>query len=375
MGFLNIILQFLLTYNSYGAKKDRCMYIRATGNISPQKTFGHQPLVDVVAYSSNRLACIEPDYKDFIDPKQIRRMSRIIRMGVAAAMECLQEADIKIPAAIVTGTAYGCLEDTNSFLSKMVEFNEELLTPTAFIQSTHNTIGAQIGLMLQCNNYNNAFVHRGFSFESALLDGMMLLKENEATNVLIGAIDEITNTSHAILNRMGLYKQGPVSNLDIYNTKTKGTIAGEGAAFFLLANDPSTTDYAKLDGLHTFYKPDGIDEIEKQIVSFIERQSISMKDIDLIITGKNGDATGDEVYEQLAHTVFNNKDSINYKYLCGEYPTAAAFAMWLAANIVRSGKVPQALNYTGSEEKKIKRVLIYNHYQGIHHSLSLLSAC
>ncbi len=351
------------------------MYIRATGNISPQKTFGHQPLVDAVAYTSNRLACIEPDYKDFIDPKQIRRMSRIIRMGVAAAMECLQEAEVKVPDAIVTGTAYGCLEDTNSFLSKMVEFNEELLTPTAFIQSTHNTIGAQIGLLLQCNNYNNAFVHRGFSFESALLDGMMLLKDNEATNVLIGAIDEIINPSHAILNRLGLYKQGSVSNLDIYKTKTKGTIAGEGAAFFLLANDASATDYAKLNGLHTFYKPDGIDEIEKQIVSFLQRQSISMNDIDLIITGKNGDAGGDKIYDQLAQTVFNNKNSVNYKHLCGEYPTAAAFAMWLAANIVKSGKLPPALHSAGSAEGSIKRVLIYNHYQGIHHSLSLLSAC
>lgn len=352
------------------------MYISATGNISPQKTFGHQPLVDTpVEYTGNRLTCIEPDYKEFIDPKQIRRMSRIIRMGVASAMECLQEAGIKVPDAIVTGTAYGCLEDTNSFLSKMVEFNEELLTPTAFIQSTHNTIGAQIGLMLQCNNYNNAFVHRGFSFESALLDGMMLLKENEATNVLVGAIDEITNSSHTILNRLGLYKQEPISNLDIYKTNSKGTIAGEGAAFFLLANEPSATDYAKLDGLHTFYKPEGITEIEKQIVSFLERQSISIYDIDLIITGMNGDAGGDKVYEQLAQSVFNNKNSINYKYLCGEYPTAAAFAMWLGATTIKSGSMPAGLAFNGSNKNKIKRILIYNHYLGIHHSLSLLSAC
>jgi 3-oxoacyl-(acyl-carrier-protein) synthase len=351
------------------------MYIRATGNISPQKTFGHQPLADVVAYTGNRLDCIEPDYKEFINPKQIRRMSRIIRMGVAAAMECLQEAGCKLPDAIITGTAYGCLEDTNSFLSKMVEFNEELLTPTSFIQSTHNTIGAQIGLMLQCNNYNNAFVHRGFSFESALLDGMMLLKENEATNVLVGAIDEITNTSHTILNRLGLYKQGEVSNLDIYKTKTKGTIAGEGAAFFLLANEASVTDYAKLDGLHTFYKPGGIAAMEEQILSFVERQSISMDDIDLVITGKNGDAATDTVYDQLAQTVFKNKNPINYKYLCGEYPTAAAFAMWLGVTIIRSGKLPAALNYSGSTDKRIERILIYNQHQGIHHSLSLLSAC
>ncbi len=352
------------------------MYIRAIGNISPQKTFGHQPLVDApVEYFGNRLACIEPDYKDFIDPKQIRRMSRIIRMGVAAAMECLQEAGVEKPDAIVTGTAYGCLEDTNSFLSKMVEFKEELLTPTAFIQSTHNTIGAQIGLLLQCNNYNNAFVHRGFSFESALLDGMMLLKEKDATNVLVGAIDEITNSSHTILNRLGLYKQGSVSNLDIYKTKTKGTISGEGAAFFLLATAPSATDYAKLDGLHTFYKPDGITEIEKQISSFLERRALSMADVDLIITGKNGDAASDEVYYRLTETVFSNKDIVDYKYLCGEYPTAASFAMWLAATTIKSGKLPAALNYAATQDKKINRILIYNHYQSIHHSLSLLSAC
>jgi 3-oxoacyl-(acyl-carrier-protein) synthase len=352
------------------------MYIRATGNISPQKTFGHQPLVDApVEYTGNRLACIEPDYKNFIDPKQIRRMSRIIRMGVAAAMECLQEAGVKIPDAIVTGTAYGCLEDTNSFLSKMVEFNEELLTPTAFIQSTHNTIGAQIGLMLQCNNYNNAFVHRGFSFESALLDGMMLLQEKDASNVLVGAIDEITNTSHTILNRLGLYKQGQLSNLDIYKAKTNGTIAGEGAAFFLLAAEPLTTDYAKLDGLYTFYKPEGINEIEKQIAAFLEMHSVSITDVDLIITGKNGDASSDKGYDQLAKTVFINKDIVNYKHLCGEYPTAASFALWLAATAIKAGKLPAALNYNSSTEKKIERILIYNHYQGIHHSLSLLSAC
>lgn len=352
------------------------MYIRATGNISPQKTFGHKPLAEApVVYTGNRLAAIEPDYKEFIDPKQIRRMSRIIRMGVASAMECLQEANIKVPDAIVTGTAYGCLEDTNSFLSKMVEFNEELLTPTSFIQSTHNTIGAQIGLLLQCNNYNNAFVHRGFSFESALLDGMMLLKENEAQNVLVGAIDEITNTSHTILNRLGLYKQGEVSNLDIYKTKTKGTIAGEGASFFMLANEPSATDYARLDALHTFYKPEGIAEIEQQINSFLEDQHISIKDINLIITGKNGDAGTDEVYESLSKSVFTDKETINYKHLCGEYPTAAAFAFWLAANILKPGKVPAIFKNKNLSETTIKKILVYNQYQGIHHSLSLLSAC
>jgi len=352
------------------------MYIRATGNISAQKTFGHPPfLAEAVEFSGNRLACTEPDYRDIIDPKLIRRMSRIIRMGVAAATECLQEAKLSKPDAIITGTAYGCLDDTGSFLTKMVEFKEELLTPTAFIQSTHNTIGAQIGLMLQCNNYNNAFVHRGFSFESALMDAMMLLKEGAAANVLVGAIDEITHISHAILSRMGLYKNGPVSNLDLYKTNDRGTIAGEGASFFLLAGEPSETDYAKLDALQTIYKPKGITEIEQQVLSLLESQAISLNDIDLIITGRNGDKASDKLFDELDKTIFKGKASVNYKHLCGDYPTSTGFATWLAANIIKTGSIPAALNYTGSKEDKPKRILVYNHYQHIHHSLFLLSAC
>lgn len=352
------------------------VFIRATGNISPQKSFGHPPfLPDIVEYSRNRLVCIEPDYKEIIDVKLIRRMSRIIRMGVAAAMECLQEAGITIPDAIVTGTAYGCLEDTALFLTRMVEFNEELLTPTAFIQSTHNTIGAQIGLMLQCNNYNNAFVHRGFSFESALLDGLMLLKEGEAEHVLAGAIDEITDISYAILSRMGLYKREPVSNLALFPSGSRGTIAGEGSSFFLLANVPSTTDYAKLDALSTFYKPVGIKEIEDRISSFLSTHSITPDDLDLVITGRNGDKSSDEIFDKLEQTIFAGNNSINYKHLCGEYPTASAFALWMAAGIIKTGSVPAVLKYTQPKKNKPRRILIYNHYLRLHHSLFLLSAC
>jgi 3-oxoacyl-[acyl-carrier-protein] synthase II len=349
-------------------------YIRATGNISPQKTFGHLPLLrELVMQQGNRMRCAEPDYNAFIDVKMIRRMSRIIKMGVAAAMECLQEAGVTNPDAIVTGTAYGCLEDTGIFLKKMVEQNEEMLTPTAFIQSTHNTIGAQIALLLQCHRYNNTFVHRGFSFESALLDAMMLLEESNAANVLVGAVDEITDISHAILSRFGLYKKDNIIITDLFKTSSRGGIAGEGAAFFLLSNQPSENNYAVINGLHTFYKPAANNQIEQEIKSFLNNHSLTINDIDLIITGRNGDKKGDMIYQQLAYSVFKNIPTIPYKHLCGEYPTSTAFALWLAASIIKSGSLPGLFNL--SVQPKIKRILIYNHYQNIHHSLLLLSAC
>ncbi len=352
------------------------MYIRATGNISPQHTFGDVPFLEnITEHTGTALNCTEPDYKNYIDPKMIRRMSRIIRMGVAAASACLKEAGIQVPDAIITGTAYGCLQDTDTFLSKMVEQKEELLTPTAFIQSTHNTIGAQIGLMIKSNNYNNAFVHRGFSFESALLDGIMLLMENPVSNVLVGAIDEITVNSHEILKRFGLYKQAPVSNLELLKQSTKGTMAGEGAAFFLLANTASDNDYAQLNAMHTFYKPSGIKEIEDEINGFLSANQLSISDVDLVITGRNGDIQNDLVYDKLQQTIFNNSMSVNFKNLCGEYPTATAFALWMAAKVLHTGSLPALPDLQQQEAKMINRILIYNHYQQKHHSLLLVSAC
>lgn len=349
------------------------LYIRATGNVSPQKTFGHPDfLSEPVAHIGNRLNCVEPDYKTFIDVKLIRRMSRIIKMGVAAAMECLQEAEVNVPDAIVTGTAYGCLEDTGIFLTKMVEQKEELLAPTAFIQSTHNTVGAQIALMLHCHGYNNVFVHRNFSFEIALQDAMMLINEKEAANVLVGGIDETTDISHAILSRFGLYKMEPVTNIDLFDNLSKGTIAGEGAAFFLLTDQPSDNNYARLDALETFYKPENI---TNSISSFLSNHSVSVSDIDLIILGRNGNVTEDRIYDQMEQSIFKNMDVVNYKHLSGEYPTSTSFALWVAANIIKVNSIPKVLKYAGTKENAIKKILIYNHSHNTHHSLLLISAC
>ena len=351
-------------------------YIRSSGNISPQRTFGQVGIPEEpVVHSGNRMNCIEPDYAKIIDTKLIRRMSRIIKMGIAAATSCLREAGINSPDAIITGTAYGCLQDTEIFLTKMIENKEEQLSPTAFIQSTHNTAGAQIALLLHCHGYNNTFVHRGFSFESALLDAIMLLQENERTHVLVGGLDEITDSSHLILSRFRLYKREPDSNLDLYRSNSNGTIAGEGAAFFLLTNQTFPGDKAALEGIATFYKPADLDEIKKNILAFLSLHSTRMEDLDLIITGMNGDKKGDEIYKQLIDSVFQNMPIANFKNLCGEYPTATAFGLWMGAAILSSGIVPEFVRFKSFLVKPIRKVLLYNHYQNTHHSLFLLSAC
>ncbi len=352
------------------------VYIRSAACISPQKTFGKGPLLtEVTEYNGTRLGAIEPNYAEFIDPKLIRRMSHIIRMGVTAAIECLNEGNSNMPGAIISGTAYGSLADTVTFLTRLIELNEELLPPTAFIQSTHNTVAAQIALMLKCHQYNNTFVHKGISFESALLDAVLLLKDNEADNILVGGVDEMTEASFVILSRLGLYKRWPVSNLSLFKTSSNGTIGGEGAVFFLLSDKPSADNLAELIGIQTFYKPTDANEIEQKIITFLALHELQIDDIDLVITGKNGDLKNDKIYLQLSNSVFCNTTLVNYKHLCGEYPTSSAFALWLASSMIKKEEVPLVVMERSSKKVNPKKVLIYNHYFNVYHSLMLVSAC
>jgi len=347
-------------------------YIRAASCISAQHTFETEAFLnDVTAYTGTRLTAIEPDYKSFIDPKQIRRMSRVIKMGVTAAQVCLKNGGVDMPGAIITGTAYGCIEDTVTFLTRIIEMQEEMLPPTSFIQSTHNTVAAQIALMLQCHSYNNTFVHKGVSFENALVDALMLLNEGDADNILVGGTDEMTDAAFKILSRLGLYRRWPVSNLGLYQPAGNGTIGGEGAAFCLLSSQKNQTNLAELTGVKTFFKLGDTKAIEEQISRFLAMHALTMADIDLVITGRNGDTRNDAVYDNLA-VYFGGAKTGNYKHLCGEYPTSTAFALWLAANCIKKGTVPATVAQSKVQPKK---VLIYNHYFNTYHSLMLLTAC
>ena len=348
------------------------IFIRSSACISAQKTFGTDGFLDdIVEYTGTRFTVIEPDFKEYIDPKLIRRMSSVVKRGVAAAQECLNAAKVEMPGAVITGTALGCLEDTVTFLTRMVEQNEELLPPTAFIQSTHNTVAAQIALMLQCHEYNNTFVQKGMSFESALFDAIMLLKEQEADNILVGGTEEMVDASFKVLTRLGLYRRWPASNLSLFETESKGTMGGEGSVFFLLTDKSSVDNLAELTAVKTLYRPANIEE---SIATFLEENSVKIDDIDLVITGRNGDVRNDDTYKQLNSSIFKHTALANYKHLCGEYPVSSSFALWLASNIIKKAIVPEVIF-----EKKVnnfapKKVLIYNHYQNKYHSLMLLAA-
>jgi hypothetical protein len=290
-------------------------------------------------------------------------MSRVIKMSVSAALRCVDRAKVQ-PDAIITATGLGCLADTERFLDAVTE-NELRLNPTPFIQSTFNTAGAQIAFMLGNNGYNNTYVHRGLSFESALLDAKMQIDEG-VSNVLAGCFDETTDISFDIMRRLGFWKDGLTDSNSLYANPGKGTASGEGASFFMLSKQPpDDRPQIRITGLHLLNTTD---------MQFDDcPASMRKNDVDLLILGNNGDAEYDKIYRQFISSRYTDKPYCFFKNLCGEYFTASGFALYLAFCIMTMQKLPEGVVCHGSISPEINSILIYNHFQNINHSLIIVT--
>ena len=347
-------------------------YIHGIGTVSAQQPVAADRMLlqAPLDYVGDKLSCVEPDYTAYFDVRQLRRMSRIIKMGMVAGMDALKESGVKVPDGIITGTGYGCLEDTGVFLTKMIGNHEQALNPTPFIQSTHNTIGSQLALLLQCQGYNQTYTQRALSFEHALIDAGMLLAGQRGQHLLVGSADEITPVSHALLRRFGILRRESAHSLALFTSGNRGTLNGEGAAYFVLSDTP-TQGSIKIEAVSTLFKPSSV-EIDREIDAVLSVGGISAGEVDVVLSGQCGDEQFDNGMHAAISGRFSEAMLAAFKHLTGEFPTASALALAMAARFMQAEDVPNVM-VTRHAERTPKRVLIYNRYLGIYHSLILLS--
>ena len=186
-------------------------------------------------------AGLRRDIKELIPEMNLRRrMSRVVKSGVAAGIESLLEfGDRAAVEAVVTATGLGCIADSEKFLDSLIANEERMLNPTPFIQSTFNTVGAQIALLRGLHCYNTTYANRWTSFENALTDAALRIGAGLSRAVLVGAFDETTPSAWIILQRLGVAQQGGW---------------GESSIFFVLTAEAFDTSVAAITGIRF---PDG----------------------------------------------------------------------------------------------------------------------
>lgn len=347
------------------------VYINSAACISAQDTLNENFFRNLKPeHSVQVLKAIEPNYKEFIPPAASRRMSKTVKMSSVASQYALKEAGIENPDAIITGTGMGCSQDSEKFLKNVLDNHEEFLTPTYFIQSTHNTVAGQIALGLQCHAYNFTYVNTSSSLEFSFLDGKLQINDGEAENVLVGSTDEQTERVMELYKLNKTIKKEENLPVDFLNSETEGVIWGEGASFFVLGKDKTESSYAQLTGIQITNKLD-LDKTQEFIEDFLAKNNLTSNDIDAVILGFSGDVKSD-VYYKNAMDLFENSALLYYKHLSGEFNTASGFSTFMACHILKNQEIPEVMLINDLKKEEIKNVLLYNHLGGNDHSLVLL---
>lgn len=347
------------------------VYINSAACISVQDTLNENFSEHLKPENSTQvLKAIEPNYKEFIPPAMIRRMSKTVKMSSVASTLALKEAGIEKPDSIIVGTGMGCSQDSEKFLKNVLENNEEFLTPTFFIQSTHNTVAGQIALGLQCHGYNFTYVNTSSALEFSLLDAKLQILDGEAENVLVGSTDEKTDRIMELYQLSNTIKKEENLPSDYLNSKTEGVIWGEGSSFFVLGKEKTENSYGQLKDIQITNKLES-DETEKFIREFLVKNNLKNEEIDAVILGYSGDSKSD-IYYKHASEIFQNSSLLYYKHLSGEFNTASGFSMFIACQILKNQEIPKVMMINDIKKDEIKNVLLYNHLKGDDHSLILL---
>ncbi len=337
--------------------------------ISPQFSFPETDFTAVRESKDNLLSVIEPDYPGI--PAGIkRRMGKSVRMAVGVALPLLESHPQ--PDGIVIATANGGMEDCIKFLNQILEYNEGLLTPASFVQSTSNAAAAQIALVTKNHHYNITHVHRGTAFENALMDVQMSLNEKPTAGYLLGCTDEISAYNYNIDHVAGWFREEPTLNTKLFHTRAKGTIPGEGA-FMVWVNNEAQGAVAKLEAVKTLHTDDPVLVIAA-MKKFLAFHFSGGEKPDLLLTGENGDERLQGYYDSV-ESLFDEAVTVaRFKHLCGEYCTASSFACWLSIQILKTGSTPSFITKKNPSEAPCRKILIYNNYRGAQHAFILLSA-
>jgi hypothetical protein len=343
-------------------------YIHRRSCISPQQTFRDIDINKLHESAEGKMQAIEPAYEG-IPPGIFRRMSKAVRMGVGAAIPLLQNNPM--PDGIITGTSNSGKDDCLKFMQQIVDYEEGLLTPMNFVQSSPNAIAAQIGLLTKNHGYNITHLHLGLAFEYAMIDAGMMITENALNNYLLGAADDISAVNNTFEEKSGWYKKDIAFNNGLYETNSPGSIAGEGACMFLV-NGNVDNAIAKVNAVDTLHNDDEW-MVKERLEDFIKKYLPEGEKIDLLLTGENGDNRLLKYYSSCESAMKNDVTIARFKHLSGEYATATAMGLWLCCEILQKQYIPDHMIKSDACKKNYKNILIYNTFKGIQHGFILIA--
>ncbi|MDE7403107.1 MAG: beta-ketoacyl synthase chain length factor [Muribaculaceae bacterium] len=316
---------------------NKCI-IKSIAQVSCQQPLSDEWLTSPILYDESYAAAIEPNFKEFINPIEARRLGRVLKRALCTSLSALRQAGLNNPDAIITGTGMGCLENSEKFLLQLAQLGESCLKPTLFMQSTHNTISSLIGINIKCHGYNNTYSQKACSFESALLDAWLQLKAGAIKSVLVGSHDEVTPLFAKILKR---------------NSPDFKLVSETSVASVLVAEESAQPNQIEVENVNILYRP-----LREELIRHITEPAV-------VMLGLNGNESNDRHYCELLGKVSGNPIMLHYKPIFGDNFSASAIGFYAATRLLQTGKIPEFMYHSKPAGNVIpSEITLINHYEG-----------
>lgn len=328
----------------------RTIYIQAAEQVSIQEPLCEKWIEEPIIYDGESFVeAINPSFKDYMTSNEARRMSNIMKRAVVTTKKILHKTGIEHPDAIITGTSIGSLDYTEKFLDVMVSNNERMMSPTFFMQSTHNIVGATLGIYTKTYGYNSTYSHGGVSFELSVLDAWMQLQLGEIGNALVTGHDEMVQSYYELLKKSGYVGQRGM------------TPCGEVAMSMLLNTKKTPDALCEMCGVNVGCISDPDDAI-KQIDKLLKDCGVSRTEVGAVMTGINGKPDNDKMYGNIADKAFPSTPLLHYKHIFGENFTSPALAVYAMAHCLKRDVVPEFMKYENRIDKGEKNIVLLINY-------------
>lgn len=343
----------------------RSVYVGAAAQISMQTPLSEDWMRSPRCFDGQSyVPALDPDFKTFLSSLEARRMGKLLKRAVAVTETVLQASGTVCPDAVITGTGGGCMARTRRFLDALYQNGEQLLPPTDFMQSTHNTIGSLIGMRTKSHGYNATYAHEDISFDSALLDAWTQMQLGCVNTALVGGYDE----------------GRPFGRPD--------RLCGETAVAVLLQASPERA-WCRLWGCKMLYAPSAA-EAKEALTVLLRAAGTDLAGVDAVMTGLTGHPVVDQTYGTFLEPLFPDVPVLRYKHMFGESYTASGLGFYAAACCLKYGEIPAFLQTdavssngvrplagrpSSQGNRQLRRMLVCHMTGNKYYTLSLLESC
>ena len=350
--------------------------VRSIAQISVQKPLCDEWMNAPEALTGKMMLSQEADYSRFIPPMEGRRMGKMLKRAIATSTTCLQESGTEHPDAIVTGTGLGCVQHSEAVLKELCFNGDDSVKPTNFMQSTHNTISSVIGIRSGSHGYNCTYSQEGLSFENALADAVTQMRNKRISNALVNSFDEMTPNYYTILEKsgyLGAPGECPSGEAAVSVFLDKAGIRNGACVQNAACQEAPEEGLCTLKGIKLRWcQGDGAEKrLKEELDGLLSEAGVSLKDINLVMTGVNGGEDNDTVYQRLCPALFGDIPTGGYKHIFGECLSASALGFYAAAACLRDGAIPGCI-CPGLEGIRPRNIVLFNHFDGKDFSLALL---